>query len=149
LSFAFLIPASIEPNYFYVFVGGFFGISAMFLPGISGAFILLILGLYEFMIHVLEDILHNLSYFVVFALGAVLGALVISRLISYLFKKDRCKTLYVLLGLVIGCLSIPVKRVYTIDFQIPELAFGISFLLLGMFLVMLIRAFRNDVFLEE
>jgi putative membrane protein len=83
----------------------------MFLPGISGAFILLIMGMYKFMLDVLHDITGNIGFFLMFLFGAGLGAFTISHLIAFLFKKDRCKTLYVLLGLVIGALSIPVKEV--------------------------------------
>jgi len=107
-----LIPLQVDPTLLYTFVGGFLAISAMFLPGISGAYILLILGIYEFMLKVLHNILDNISYFLIFIVGAILGAFTISRVISFLFSKDRCKTLYFLLGLVIGSLSIPIKRIY-------------------------------------
>jgi putative membrane protein len=109
--FTFLIPANIAPGLWYVFLSGFLAISAMFLPGISGAFILLILGMYEFMIDVLHDIFNKFSIFLVFGAGALLGMFTISRVVGYLFEKDRCKTLYVLLGLVIGSLSIPIKNI--------------------------------------
>lgn len=111
ISLSSLIPTQVDPTLLYVFIGGFLAISAMFLPGISGAFLLLILGIYEFMLGVIKNITANISYFLVFMVGAILGAFSISRIISFLFKKDRCKTLYVLLGLVIGSLSIPIKRI--------------------------------------
>ncbi len=111
LSFIILIPASITPTPLYIFLGGFIAISAMFLPGISGSFILLILGLYEFMINALHDPTHNIKIILIFLIGAIHGAFAISRLISYLFKKDKCKTIYVLLGLVLGALSIPIKQI--------------------------------------
>jgi len=109
---ALLIPMQITPTYAYVFLGGFFSVSAMFLPGISGAFILLIMGLYEFMLKVLKDIPGHLDYFVFSVLGAGLGAFTISRIIDFLFKKDKCKTLYVLVGLVFGSLIIPLRKIY-------------------------------------
>ncbi|MBR9698914.1 DUF368 domain-containing protein [Candidatus Woesearchaeota archaeon] len=111
LLLAVLIPATVEPSLFYIFISGFLAISAMFLPGISGAFILLILGAYEFMLGVLKDIPNNVPYFLSFALGAALGAFTISRIISYFFSKDKSKTLYVLLGLVIGALGIPLRNI--------------------------------------
>jgi len=131
--FSFIVPAEVVPSYFYIFFGGFLAISAMFLPGISGAFILLILGLYEFMINVLHDLFDNISVFFVFVLGAGLGAFTISRIISFLFRKDKCKTLYFLLGLVIGCLSIPIKRVYESNgsWNLFGLVIIIIFLVLG------------------
>jgi len=131
--FALIIPVNIAPNLLYVFFGGFLAISAMFLPGISGAFILLILGLYEFMLNVLHDLLNNISVFIVFILGALLGMFSISRIISFLFKKDRCKTLYVLLGLVIGALSIPVRNVLLNGkWNILNIITAFLFLLLGL-----------------
>jgi len=110
LSLSVLIPANVVPTLPYVFLGGFIAISAMFLPGISGAFILVIMGIYEFLLNVLHNLDTKWPYFIAFGIGAGAGMMVISRLISYLFKKDKCKTLYVLLGLVFGALSIPVRN---------------------------------------
>lgn len=133
ISLSILIPATITPNIAYIFIGGFLAISAMFLPGISGAFILLILGIYEFMLSVLHDILGKLDYFMAFTIGAILGAFSISRAVSFLFRKDKCKTLYVLLGLVIGCLSIPIKKVCqnTTSWTISNIVVMLLFLALG------------------
>jgi putative membrane protein len=130
ISLSFLIPQTINPSLPYVFIGGFIAISALFLPGISGAFILLIMGLYEFMINVLHNIFGNIHYFIVFGFGAVLGAFTISRVISFLFKKDKCKTLYFLLGLVIGSISIPINKII----EITQFNISNSFIMLGLFL---------------
>ena len=126
----FLNPAEISISNGYLFLGGFFAISAMFLPGISGSFILLIMGLYEPIIGMLHNIIPNIHYLVIFILGMVFGAFFISRLISYLFKKDRCKTLYFLLGLVLGTLGIPIIKIYEVAsfsgsdiFMLPALFF--------------------------
>ena len=140
-----LIPAKITPNIAYIFVGGFLAISAMFLPGISGAFILLILGIYEFMLSVLHDILGKLHYFIAFTIGAILGAFSISRAVSFLFKKDKCKTLYVLLGLVIGCLSIPLKNVCqnTTSWTISNIVVMLLFLILGILSTTIVTSKRK------
>jgi len=146
IAFVFLVPINIEPGLGYTFLGGFFAISAMFLPGISGAFILLILGLYEFMINVLHDISGNLSFLIVFILGAILGAMVISRVISWLFEKDKCKTLYFLLGLVIGALGIPIKRIIQeTSFTTSNTIFIIVFLIIGIVLVSFVGRFRKKL----
>ena len=143
---AVLSPASIVPSLFYVFVGGFLAISAMFLPGISGAFILLILGIYEFMLKVLHDLAGNLNYFLAFIFGACLGAFSISRIISFLFRKDKCKTLYVLLGLVVGSLSIPLRRVYqSASFEAYNIALMAVFLILGVCVVYFITRLEKNV----
>jgi len=140
ISLSFLIPLNINPSYSYVFLGGFLAISALFLPGISGAFILLILGLYEFMINVLNNILDKIDYFIFFLLGAILGAFFISRLISFLFKKDKCKTLYFLLGIVIGALSVPVKTI--INFK-TNLFLIFLFVFIGGLLVYLFNRYNK------
>jgi len=139
---AFVVPAGIEPTAGYIFLGGFIGISAMFLPGISGSFILLIMGLYEFMINVLHDISNNLAPFLIFFIGAILGAMVISRIISFLFKKDKCKTLYFLLGLVIGALGIPIRKIIEISsFELSGISLMTFLFLIGIFLVLIVRKY--------
>lgn len=134
ISFVFIIPVNINPGLWYVFLGGFLAINAMFLPGISGAFILLILGLYEFILDALHNLLDNINVFVVFGVGAALGAFTISRVVSFLFRKDKCKTLYVLLGLVVGCLSIPLKNIYIKNgsWSLLNIIVLILFLVLGL-----------------
>lgn len=144
IGFTFLVPVNIQPNIGYTFLGGFFAVSAMFLPGISGAFILLIMGLYEFMINVLHNIPENFNFFIIFILGAILGAIVISRIISWLFKKDKCKTLYFLLGLVIGALGIPIKRIIQETvFSASNIIFIIIFLIIGIILVSFVGRCRK------
>lgn len=141
---AFIVPANTTPTCFYIFLGGFVAISAMFLPGILGAFILLIMGLYEFMINVLHDISGNIKYFIIFVLGAIFGAFSISRIISFLFKKDKCKTLYFLLGLVIGALSIPIKRILeSISEGTLSIPFSLIYILLGIILVSVITRYSK------
>ncbi len=144
LMLSILVPLTVAPTLGYVFLGGFLAVSAMFLPGISGAFILLIMGLYEFMINVLNDIRNNISYFLLFITGALSGAFCISRIISFLFKKNKCRTLYVLLGLVIGALSTPLKKILqTASFQISNVFIMVFWLLLGALLVVLVTRRRK------
>ncbi len=144
LMLSILVPLTVTPTSGYVFLGGFFAISAMFLPGISGAFILLIMGLYEFMIDVLNDIPGNIRYFLLFVTGALAGAFCISRIISFLFKKNRCRTLYVLLGLVIGALSTPLKKIFqTATFEISNIFIMVFCFLLGALLVVLVTGYRK------
>lgn len=147
IALSFLVPLEVSPSLGYVFLGGFIGISAMFLPGISGAFILLIMGLYEFIIGVLHDPIGNVVFLITFLIGAILGAMFISHLVSYLFKKDKCKTLYFLLGLVVGALSIPVRRILgfgglgSVDWIIVG-----SYFVLGLIIVFLLNSFDKKVF---
>ena len=134
----FLSPAEISVSSGYLFVGGFLSISAMFLPGISGSFILLIMGLYKYIIGMLNDIGSNLGSLFIFILGMIFGAFFVSRLISYLFRKDKNKTLYFLLGLVIGALGVPVMNIYELGSLDPLL------FLVGCILVLVVGRFSKN-----
>lgn len=141
-----LVPVVAPSNMYYVFFGGFIAISAMFLPGISGAFILLIMGLYESMIDVLQDVLGNINWILVFTAGALLGAFTISRIIAFLFKKYKSRILYLLLGLVIGALGIPIKKIFqTASFEIWNIFMMVFFLLLGVLIVVAVSGYKKNV----
>ena len=139
-----LVPLTVTPSLGYVFLGGFCAINAMFLPGISGAYILLIMGLYEFMVGVLNNLRNKIAFFLVFIAGALLGAFTISRIISFLFKKYRCRTLYLLLGLVIGSLGTPVKKIIeTTSFEMSNVLMMAFLCLLGGSIVVLLGRYKK------
>lgn len=109
-----LAPSTVtSPSLFYIFFGGLIAVAALFLPGVSGSFILLVLGLYEYVINAVKSFYTNLETLLVFILGAIIGAVTISRVIRYFFKKFKSKTLYFLLGIVIGSVSIPLDMIAT------------------------------------
>lgn len=103
-----------NPTPLYIIFGGMLAISAMFLPGVSGSFILLVLGLYNIVYSSLHDILNSYMILIYFGIGIVIGAILISRIIDFLFRWDKSKTLYYLTGLIIGALSVPIKQIFTI-----------------------------------
>jgi len=92
-----------EPALWLVFGGGAVAIAAMILPGISGSFVLLVLGLYQ---ATLEHIHHITSRSFVFlgvmAAGFFFGVVTISRAMSWLLKHQRSVTLAFLIGLIFG-----------------------------------------------
>lgn len=109
LALVFLVPSALqEPAALYIVLSGFLAICAMFLPGISGSFILLILGTYEYMIEAVKSF--HIESLLLFLAGFALGVLIVSRTISHLFKTHRTQTLFFLFGLVVGALSVPVKQ---------------------------------------
>lgn len=101
-----LIPFSTPETYWFVFLSGIIAISAMILPGISGAFLLLLLGKYEFMIHALKNpfIFENQIIIISFISGCLLGIIMFARLFSYLFKNYHNLAIAMLTGFVIGSL---------------------------------------------
>lgn len=100
-------------NTLFLFFAGALAICAMILPGISGAFILVILGAYKSLSDALHDF--DIKKIAVFAVGAVVGLLTFSRVLKWLFRKYRNLTLALLTGFIIGSLNKvwPWKKVLT------------------------------------
>ncbi len=94
-----------EPNthYWFVFLSGGIAICAMILPGISGSFILLLLGMYKYIMEALSDF--NLAVISTFALGAGVGLISFSNVLSWLLKKYYDITISLLAGFMIGSLN--------------------------------------------
>ena len=92
----------------YVFVVGMVAISAMVLPGISGSTLLLIFGLYAPIMNAIKSFLKlDFSYtviLIVFALGIIVGICSTIKIIRYALEKSRAKTIFLVLGLMIGSL---------------------------------------------
>ncbi|WP_028614842.1 DUF368 domain-containing protein [Halopseudomonas pelagia] len=105
--FAYLITVAVPLQWpatpVMIFLAGAIAICAMILPGISGSFILLLLGLYAVVLEAVKDF--NLSLISVFALGCVAGLLSFSRLLSWLLAHARNITLAFLTGLLVGSLN--------------------------------------------
>ena len=111
-----MTPVNGQISLFYLFVSGFFGIIAMILPGISGAYILIIMGAYSTIIGLIKDVLTSLTKMQVelmiptftklsvFVLGIILGLRIFSSILKWLFEKEHDKTMTVLIGLMIGAL---------------------------------------------
>jgi len=87
----------------FMFIAGALAICAMILPGISGSFILVLLGAYKPVL----DALHNKDFKVLFFLiiGAIVGLLSFSRLLKWMFDHHKNTTLAVLTGFLIGSLN--------------------------------------------
>ncbi len=106
-----IAPAEGSESLIFVFFSGAIAISALILPGISGSFILLIMGMYSFIItDTLKPALKTLApdklmIMVVFALGCLTGLMTISRLLSWTFKHYRNLTLAILTGFMLGSLN--------------------------------------------
>lgn len=99
-----LLPPMENPNaLWYVFISGAIAICAMILPGISGSFILLLLGSYEMVLGAIKDV--KLSIIAVFAAGCITGLLSFSKLLNWMFKKHHDLTIAVLTGFLIGSLN--------------------------------------------
>jgi putative membrane protein len=115
-----------EASLLLVFLAGAIAISAMVLPGISGAAFLYILGQYEYMLGALTEFTDALvgllqggtvdavvepgAPVVVFMVGALLGLLTMARLVQRALERNRMATLGFLVGLMFGALRLPVEE---------------------------------------
>uniref|UniRef100_UPI00404A25CA DUF368 domain-containing protein n=1 Tax=Flavobacterium sp. TaxID=239 RepID=UPI00404A25CA len=108
--------ASPDSNIF-LFFSGFIAIIAMILPGVSGAFILLLMGSYESVMKTINqfrdglvggdlDLLGNaLLKILIFGAGAILGLKLFSKVLHWMFEKHKAITLAILTGFMIGSLN--------------------------------------------
>jgi len=108
--------ASPESNLYLLFCG-FIAIIAMILPGVSGAFILLILGAYQTAIDTINNLVEGITTqnfdlfkdaflkFLMLAIGAIVGIKVFSKVLNWMFKNHKSLTLAVLTGFMIGSLN--------------------------------------------
>ncbi len=92
-----------------IFLSGAIAICAMILPGISGAFVLLLLNQYEYMINALNNL--QLVEIITFMIGALVGILSFSRVLDYLLTHHKSITMAFLVGLMIGTLRLPYERI--------------------------------------
>ncbi len=97
-----LEPGTTTPSLLMLFVSGAIAISAMILPGLSGAFILLVLGVYQFILQALLSF--DLASIAVFMLGCVLGLLAFSRLLAWLLHHYHELCYATICGLLLGSL---------------------------------------------
>ena len=105
ISLSFMTPASENDNLFFVFICGIIGISGMMLPGLSGSFILILMGNYELlMVTAVTEL--NILLLSVFLLGSAFGLMSFSHILSWVFKHYKNQTLALLTGFILGSLSI-------------------------------------------
>ncbi len=96
-------PSQTPEAWWFIFLSGSLAICAMILPGISGSFILLLLGKYKFIIEALSEM--NFKVILLFIAGCLVGLLTFARLLSWMFKHYKELTIAILTGFMIGSLN--------------------------------------------
>lgn len=100
-----LNPAAENDSFFYLLICGVVAMCSMLLPGLSGSFVLILMGNYELvMIDAVNEF--NLKILGTLLLGAAAGLLAFSHLLSWILKKFKAQTIAVLTGFILGSLSI-------------------------------------------
>lgn len=97
-----LSPTHTTNDMWFIFICGAIAMCTMILPGISGSFILLILGKYDYIMSALDKL--DIPVLLVFAVGAVVGILAFSKFLHWLLKHYERPTLLILIGFVVGSL---------------------------------------------
>jgi len=167
--FAFFItqlsPVSNVEQSWFIFFSGFIGICAMILPGISGSFILLILGSYETIIEAIK--FRDFSILLIFGLGAIVGLLSFAKLLKFLFKKFHDIIITIMTGFLFGSIHklwpwkinygdpIYINSEGKIDYLQrnispfsyegePQLIFSLLFFLIGFFIIYFFEVKKNN-----
>ena len=104
-----LNPIATNHSLIVIFISGLIAICAMILPGVSGSFLLLLLGQYQYMLNALNS--KNLIEIFVFCIGALIGILGFSKLLNYLLEKYESATMAFLIGIMLGTLRLPVIKI--------------------------------------
>ena len=144
-------------NSIYLFICGMISITAMLLPGVSGAYILVLLGAYETMLITLKEISQlNSDYFmnfISFVLGALLSVKLFSKLLTWSYENHKDNTLFCLIGFMIGSLPTLWPWKYNIDTNLflnklyvpenylnnSEFREGVLFFILGISIVLILE----------
>ena len=150
VSVAFITPLEANDHWAYVMLCGVVAISSMILPGLSGSYVLLLMGNYVLM---LQSISHlNFKFLIPFVLGCLLGVVIFSRILNYFFDHFHDATLSLLTGCVVGSLLIiwawktthfikieTREKVVGYDWYFPSFDFdmiiGVGLMVLGFILV--------------
>ena len=147
-SFMIFNMSSFEPKVtvLYIFLCGVVCSLAMILPGISGAYILIILGTYEFLIDKISNLfldIDSIKIVCIFGFGFIIGIIFFSKFIKYLLLNFKKSTFVALIGLIIGSLPkvLPMESRYDSSFfeSLTEFFYknpsSIFFILIGIFCV--------------
>ncbi len=103
VSISILTPASPNDSFLYLILCGIVGACSMILPGLSGSFVLILMGNYKL---VMIDAVNNMDVMVLLpvVIGAGVGLLAFSYILSWVFKRFRSQTLSLLTGFILGSL---------------------------------------------
>ena len=117
--------------YFILFLVGMIAAATMVIPGVSGSFVLMLLGFYKPIVNTVSNITdfsllsHNLSILIPFGLGIVIGIVLVSRLLEFLFNKFEISTYYAILGFVIASVVTLIFSLFGFSISIIQIVIGL------------------------
>ena len=116
---------------FLLFIVGMVAAATMVIPGVSGSFVLMLLGFYKPVVNTVSQLTdfsmlgHNLLILVPFGIGVLLGIVLIAKLIEFLFNKYELSTYYAILGFLIASIFTLCATLFGVDFSNIEVVVGV------------------------
>mgnify|MGYP001203362072 FL=1 len=133
-----------EISLIYILFSGIIASSAMILPGVSGSLILVMLGVYAFLVNSLNNL--EINIIITFAAGAIIGLVTFSNVLKYLFKNHRDITYTLMLGLVIGSIekAWPWNKEFAMEISNFDLFISIILVFIGFLIVFVLEKFKKS-----
>ena len=97
-----MVPVQTPETWWFILFSGAIAICAMILPGVSGSFLLVLLGKYEFVLHAVNE--RDIKSIGIFFIGAVAGLIIFSQILGWLLRRFHDITIVVLIGFMLGSL---------------------------------------------
>lgn len=123
--------------YLILAIIGIITAATMVIPGISGSFVLMLLGYYKPIVNTISDLTnfsnltHNLAILIPFGIGVLLGIILISKLLEYLFSKYEVPTYYAILGFVISSILTLLISIISPEITLLHIIIGLVLLIVA------------------
>lgn len=124
-------------SYIYILIFGFIDAATMIIPGISGTAIFILIGCYSFILEMFGNltnfdyILSNFSFIIMFGIGLIIGALIITNLMNYLLKNHKEKTYASIIGFALSSIVILLNNTLGVNFTFIEIIIAIILSMIG------------------
>lgn len=124
-------------NYIMLFLVGVVAAATMIIPGVSGSFVLMLLGYYKPIVDTIgaltkfNNIWQNIMILVPFGIGVLVGIVAISKLLEFLFKKYEVKTYFGVMGFITASIITIFTGAEGLVFSVPQLLIGLMLLGIG------------------
>lgn len=124
-------------NYIMLFLVGVVAAATMIIPGVSGSFVLMLLGYYKPIVDTIgaltkfNNIWQNIMILVPFGIGVLVGIVAISKLLEFLFKKYEVKTYFGVMGFIMASIITIFTGAEGLVFSVPQLLIGLMLLCIG------------------
>ncbi len=120
-----------------LFIVGIIAAATMVVPGISGSFVLMLIGFYEPILDTISSmtnmslLAHNISILLPFGIGVVIGIILVAKLIEYLLKKYEIITYYAILGFIISSIIVLFMGLFNNQSNLVQLLIGVILFIVG------------------